>query len=283
MEEKFIERLNIEESEMKDNTEEVLDIYIPEPQKAVTDMPSEIRTCEDMLQLQHLMASYRGDYLVLYRGHEDINYKMKSTIVRFLGNEKGISTDEISAKEKIGFDLFHKNVFKKEWLEHKIKNLNEDFYAMSIGRHLGLPCRLFDVTASLRTAVWFAVMNPNYYSKDGELIVILLKKERFKNKKISPFDQRDEINYAHEPFCADNWSNIPVGEYRRFIQNGHFLWVNNDNLLNEEETIENNCKIYKIKIPSSSKISLAKEFYRDVYKGYGFESEIESIKNIMRK
>ena len=58
---------------------------------------------------------------------------------------------------------------------------------MSIGRHLGLPCRLIDVTASLETAIWFAVMNPKFYNMDGEIKLIVLDNDKVASTSQSPF------------------------------------------------------------------------------------------------
>ena len=96
----------------------------------------------------------------LYRGHESKEYKLKSTITRLLQQEnKGepIQVQNILTAERRGFEMFCKDVFKEEWLKHKPKQTDASLFKMSIGRHLGVPCRLIDVTASPETAVWFAV------------------------------------------------------------------------------------------------------------------------------
>lgn len=148
------------------------------------------------------------------------------------------------------------------------KKTDEKLFAMSIGRHLGLPCRLIDVTASLETAIWFAVMNPKFHNVDGETILIVLDKKDVSETNQSPFNAT-KLSYAHEPFMADHLVDLPLGEQRRFVQNGHFIWVDNNSLLNEEQVIKDSVVLVRhFTIPWRAKNTLAKELRRDVYKGF---------------
>lgn len=174
--------------------------------------------------------------------------------------------------------MFLHEVFKKEWLRNKICNSDETLFAMSIGRHLGLPCRLIDVTASLETAIWFAVMNPKFYNVDGEVVLIVLDKNDVSSTNRSPFNA-SKVSYAHEPFMADYLNELPLGEQRKFVQSGHFMWVDNCSLLNEEQVISDHVfHIDRFTIPWQAKQSLAAELYRDVYRGCAYQSDIASIK-----
>ena len=149
---------------------------------------------------------------------------------------------------------------------------------MSIGRHLGLPCSLIDVTASLETAIWFVVMNPQFYSVDGEVVLIVLDKNDISDTNQSPFNAA-KLSYAHEPFMADSLNELPLGEQRRFVQCGHFIWVDNNSILNEEQVISNSAFLVEhFTIPWYAKLTLAIDLFRDVYSGCAYQSSIANIK-----
>ena len=264
----------------------VLDIDTLMPQKAITSLLDDfqIRTMSDIRTLKEFVAVNYTKGIILYRGHESKDYKIESTIVRLLKHEKrGCCVRDVIDAERKGFDLFSRDVFKKEWLRNKIDNSDETLFKMSIGRHLGLPCRLIDVTASLETAIWFAVMNPQFYNKDGVIVLIVFDKERITSSSQSPFSVT-KMSYAHEPFVADSLDELPLGEQRRFIQNGHFIWVDDGSLLNEEQVITDTAfHVEHFIIPWQAKLSLAIELYRDVYSGCAYQSDIARIKSICIK
>ena len=215
----------------------------------------------------------------LYRGHESNSYKIESTIVRHVkGKNKDCSVQDVREAELKGYNLFCSDIFKEEWLHKKSNKSNDTLFAMSIGRHLGLPCRLIDVTASLETAIWFVVMNPRFYNEDGEVVLIVLDKNDVSDTNISPFNA-NKLSYAHEPFMADSLNELPLGEQRRFFQYGHFIWVDDSSLLNEEQAISDYAyHIERFTIPRKAKLCLAIELYRDVYSGCAYQSDIAKIK-----
>ena len=259
----------------------VLDIDAPKPQRAITSLPDDfrIRTMSDIRTLEEFVALNYSKVIRLYRGHEARDYKIESTIVRYVKEKKtDCSIQDILDAEKKGFNMFCRDIFKEEWLRNKFEQSDETLFKMSLGRHLGLPCRLIDVTASIETAIWFAVMNPQFYNMDGEIILIVLDKDEVACTSQSPFNAT-KISYAHEPFVADSLNELPLGEQRRFIQNGHFIWVNDNSLLNEEQVISDfTFRIHHFIIPWQAKLPLAIELYRDVYSGCAYESDIANIK-----
>ena len=258
-----------------------LDIDTPKPQRAITSLPEgfQIRTMSDIRTLQELLALNYTKGIRLYRGHESRNYKIESTIIRHVkGKNKECSIQDVLEAEKKGFNMFSRDVFKEEWLHNKLRTSDETLFKMSIGRHLGLPCRLIDVTASLETAIWFAVMNPQFYNVDGEVVLIVLDEKEVSDTNQSPFNATN-FSYAHEPFKADSLNELPLGEQRRFIQYGHFIWVDDNSLLKEEQVIsESVLHINRFIIPWQAKLSLAVELYRDVYSGCAYQSDIAKIK-----
>ena len=259
----------------------VLDIDTPTPQMAITSLPYnfQIRTMSDIKTLKEFTALNYTKGIRLYRGHESHDYKIESTIVRHTkGKKKECSVEDILKAEEKGYNLFCSDVFKEEWLHNKLRTSDEILFKMSISRHLGLPCRLIDVTASLETAIWFAVMNPKFYNVDGEVVLIVLDKNNVSDTNQSPFNAT-KLSYAHEPFMADSLNELPLGEQRRFVQNGHFIWVDNNSLLNEEQVIKDSVVLVRhFTIPWQAKSTLANELFRDVYSGCTHQSKIANIK-----
>ncbi len=259
----------------------VLDIDTPCSQKAITSLPDnfQIRTKSDIKILQEYVAFNYTKGISLYRGHESRDYKIESTIIRHVkGTKKECSIEDILEAEKKGCKMFCSDVFEAEWLHNKSNKSDYTLFAMSIGRHLGLPCRLIDVTASLETAIWFAVMNPQFYNEDAEVVLIVLDKNDVLDTNQSPF-KATKLSYAHEPFIADSLNELPLGEQRRFVQCGHFIWVNDKSLLNEEQVISDSAfHIERFTIPWYAKLSLDIELFRDVYSGCAYQSDIARIK-----
>lgn len=259
----------------------VLDIDTPNSQMAITSLPDnfQIRTMSDIKTLEEFVTLNYTKGIRLYRGHESRDYKIESTIVRHVKkNNKDCSIQDILDAEKKGFNLFCNNVFKDKWLHNKMEKSNETLFKMSIGRHLGLPCRLIDVTASLETAIWFTVMNPNFYNVDGEVVLIVLDKNDVSDTNHPPFNAT-KLSYTHDSFIADSLNELPFGEQRRFVQYGHFIWVDDGSLLNEEQVISDSAfHIERFTIPWQAKLSLAVELYRDVYSGCAYQSSIANIK-----
>lgn len=259
----------------------VLDIDTPCSQKAITSLPDnfQIRTKSDIKMLQEYVAFNYTKGISLYRGHESRDYKIESTIVRHVkGTKKECSIEDILEAEKKGYKMFCSDVFKAEWLHNKSNKSDYTLFAMSIGRHLGLPCRLIDVTASLETAIWFAVMNPKFYNEDGEVVLIVLDKNNVSDTNQSPFNAT-KLSYAHEPFMADSLNELPLGEQRRFVQCGHFIWVDNNSILNEEQVISNSAfHVEHFTTPWYAKLTLAIDLFRDVYSGCAYQSSIANIK-----
>ena len=67
-----------------------------------------------------------------------------------VGRKQPISGDRLNSEYSC-FQDYLKLVRGEAWLDFKLKRDNEDLFFMSIGRHLGLDCRLLDWTAALDT------------------------------------------------------------------------------------------------------------------------------------
>ncbi len=278
--------LNIENLFAKSNNLEAIELDIDVPQAQEVKITSvdgfQIDTMSAIQEFRsRIVFNYIGN-LILFRGHESKDYKIESTIVRLSKQDNGCSPQDIVNAESKGYKMFCHEVFNDDWLRYKLNSIDEDMFRLSIGRHLGLPCRLIDVTAKLDTAIWFAVKNPEFYNQDGEIILIVLNRDEFSDKSRSPFNVT-KMSYSHEIFGAvDSLHDLPLGEQRRFIQNGQFIWVDNNSLLNEQQIIEDSAIAVKhFTIPRDAKKSLANELKRDVFKdsaNHPHESDMERIK-----
>ncbi|MCF0219737.1 MAG: FRG domain-containing protein [Muribaculaceae bacterium] len=235
-----------------------------------------ITTCKDIKVLREFLSNKFCGHKCLYRGHESDTYQLASTLARNFNEEQ--DSEKIAKAERKICKLFYKKVYKKEWKECKPKSVKVDLFRLSIARHLGMSCRLIDLTASLKTAVFFAVHNPEHYHKNAELIVLIFDEKNFAKPDSIPFTE--EAYHLKDAFLCDRLDELPLGEYRRFKQNGHFIFVGDAYLSSEKETIKKHAKkILKIPIPSYAKISLAKVLWRDVYGAYDYKSDIEQINN----
>lgn len=266
-----------------------IDIDSKFPQKAIISLPQnfQIKTLSDINILQEFVAHTYFNSLRLYRGHESLRYKLESTIVRLMKKKKKNSNctiqDIVSAEEK-GLDLFRKNVFNADWLRHKTEKTSTKMFLMSVGRHLGLPCRLIDFTASLETAIWFAVMNKSFHNEDGEIVLIVIEKDNNINENNTTLNKKGIVSHSHEHFLGNSLSEQPLGEKRRFIQNGHFLWVEDDSLTNEQQALSDSVFCVKrFTIPRQSKPSLALALQKDVYYKNDYHSQIDQITNFISK
>ena len=283
---------NIDDSELfnvqntVDNSVVGIDVNVPEIQLANTAWPkdSQITSLSDIKSLEECIAFRFTNGIRLFRGHESKKYNLESTIVRLAKSEMpNYSVQDLLEVELKGYEFFCKNVFREKWLNYKANKTDETLFKMSIGRHLGLPCRLIDVTASLEIAIWFAVNNSKYYNEDGEVILLVLDKNNIDVNEISPFDSNKD-SYSHELFGAtDSLCDLPLGERRRFRQNGHFIWTADNSLLNEQQAIETiSSHIVRFTIPAHAKQSLAIELQRDVFIDNTYKSAIEEVTNFMK-
>lgn len=258
-----------------------LDVDVPQLQEAQITLSDGflIDSMSAVKKLKEFVALNYTNHLNLYRGHESTDYKIESTIARLLKQNNNCSPQDVVKAEQKEYKKFCNEDFKEDWLKYKLSSLDEDMFKMSIGRHLGLPCRLIDVTISLETAIWFAVMNSTYYNQDGEIVLVVLNKDEFVHESQSPFNAT-KVSYAHEPFGAmDSLDELPLGEQRRFIQHGHFIWVDNNSLLKEQQVIEESAlAVRHFIIPKHAKPSLAADLYQDVFSGCAYRSNMVRIK-----
>ena len=186
--------IEITPSDKLNNIASELDVNGPKAQEAITQLPVDfkISTIHDICILKtYLACKYAMNGLIrMYRGHASDTYKLESTIVREVKAQKRTSR-KIANAEKKAIGLFNQNIYNNLWTKNKPQNSSLELYKLSIARHLGMPCRLIDVTACLETAVFFAVSDPRHYHENGEIIIFILDKNKFKTPTSISF--KDEV------------------------------------------------------------------------------------------
>lgn len=188
-----------------------------------------IRNYQDALDVRNELAPKQtSGWHFLYRGHASMGFKLLSMI----GRKQPINGDLIDCERKCLNDF--KDLVKNEnWLQYKIGSYNEDMYYLSIGRHIGLACRLLDWTSKLETALYFAALDKDYKSEDGQLWVMCYPDSiDDRNAKVDPFGI-DKLTLVKENYWSKDDTpayNQPLGIARRFSQNGFFTITSTEQL-----------------------------------------------------
>ena len=180
-----------------------------------------IRSYQDALAIRcELALTQTNGWHFLYRGHSSTNFKLLSMV----GRKKPYNNDLLDSECRC-FNEFKGLVKVEKWQKFKINSYNDNMFYMSIGRHLGLDCRLLDWSAKIETALYFASFNDELSEENGHLWVMCYPKSI------------DDANAQKDPFSVnsftlvkeDFWStddipidNQPLGIARRFSQNGFF-------------------------------------------------------------
>lgn len=181
-----------------------------------------IDSYNDAKEIRDSLASYQlHGWHFLYRGHASMGFELVSTI----GRKKPINCD-LQESEKLCFGSFKALIksSKQKWLQYKLNSYNEDMFYMSIGRHIGLDCRLLDWTASLETALFFCASDKQYIDDTGCLFVLITKDINVSNASKNPFEIKDFSIIKEDYLIPDNsgFENFPLGMMRRLRQNGFF-------------------------------------------------------------
>lgn len=220
-------------------------------------MMKKIINCfQDALEIREELAPKQtSGWHFLYRGHASTKYELLSTA----GRKQPIEGILLDSERKCLNDF--KDLVKDEnWHQFKIPNYNEDMFFMSIGRHLGLDCRLLDWTAKLETALYFAISDNKSIVEEGYLWVMCYLgsiDDRYAN--LDPFSV-NKLTLVKENFWSKNDTPIkeqPLGIARRYSQNGFFTIAPTELLttpLNELET--DVISFIPIKIGTSAKVDI---------------------------
>jgi len=234
------------------------------------------------LNIRAKFAPYQtSGWHFFYRGHASTCFKLLSMVGR-----KPPLNGDILESEQSCFNNYLQLIKNENWLDFKLKIDNEELFYMSIGRHLGLDCRLLDWTSSLDTALFFATSNEKLYKEDGHLWMIAYHGEiKDFNVVRTPFTVNELTLVKEDYYLPDDnlIENQPLGILRRMRQNGFFTITPSYQLttpLNKLET--DNIHFIPFEIKANAKSDILKNVKKNedflcLSKHSKIEDDIKSI------
>lgn len=222
-----------------------------------------ITSLEDIRRLKekYALLQMQGNKS-MFRGHADESWELICSLNRY---KEKFSEWALFEKAKAAYCEFRNFAQQQNWINYKPTVMHEDFFYMSIGRHLGLICNLLDWTSCLETAVEFAAQKET--DKDGCLHVLYGRYEILNQPlTCSPFDfcKLPKNTFIKDfDFIPDNSSiaELPLGRLRRMRQNGFFTITIPDVLDSEENTFRDTDHETWV-IPATAKPVLLEEIRR---------------------
>lgn len=200
-----------------------------------------------------------------FRGHENCNYKLLSSLSRHFTDIKLLQTTE----EKIICDLKYKieEGSKQEYFHiPKYSNsLDQDWYWLTQAQHLGIPTRLLDWTLCSEIALYFIVSNNCCKNQDGDLWIFFVPDELNINFKADNISKIKPFQYDNDLFISIpvHWNtNYEKNEPQRNIlsQQGKFFIRSYDNSLISLEAEPFYQKyLFRYIVPSKCKSNLLTE------------------------
>lgn len=222
-----------------------------------------------------------GGCTFLYRGHASTSFKLLSMVGRKMPINGNLQVSELNC-----FQDFVKLAKKRDWLDFKLNSCNKELFYMSIGRHLGLDCRLLDWTASIETALFFATSEEKLLEEDGHLWIMAFNESIDNSKtKNDPFTV-DELTLIKEDYYIPDDHLIkdqPLGILRRFRQHGFFTITPFKQLTIPLDEIDNeHFHFYPIVIKACAKNEILEKIDKNkdflyLAKHYRIEDDIKKI------
>ena len=179
-----------------------------------------IKCYQDAKDIRNELVSHghMDGWHFLYRGHSKMSYKLLS----MSGRKRPLYGDLLKS-ERTCLNDFKKLAQEENLLDFKVDKYNSDLFYMSVGRHLGLDCRLLDWTSSLETALFFA--SSANEKEDGHLWILL-----YQGTIDDTYAQMDPFSIDKTVIIKENYilpdgasiESQPLGILRRFSQNGFF-------------------------------------------------------------
>jgi len=123
---------------------------------------------------------------MVYRGHQDINWPLRTTIDRlFFDQGKRFPTDEEAEKHLTTFKYSTRGRLVNGWLP------NDDDSWWSLGQHFGLATPLLDWTESPYVAAYFSFVDQSKTEKMAERVVYAIDPVGIekKNEELEPNEQ----------------------------------------------------------------------------------------------
>lgn len=244
-------------------------------------MKMNIENFDDAMALIGELSSLQmKGFHLLYRGHASNSFELLSMV----GRKTPINGNLLDS-EKRCFQDYKNYIADKNWIQHKVSSYNEDLFYMSIGRHLGLDCRLLDWTARLETALFFASVDKGVVHENGHLWIMIYKGIiNDANAKSNPFEIKDVTLIKEDYLVPPNMSmeNFPLGEQRRSAQNGFFTIVPTNLLTTPLDKIQlNNIELEKVEITANAKKDILSALPK-YYGGYLYKSNSKIETEIKR-
>lgn len=199
-------------------------------------------------ELNPIIEYFAKDRDFVFRGHQNSEWKITSTLERYLNSINPILKNDSIFKFQL--DNFKRNLRGKYILENNL----DDNEIWALGRHYGLHTPLIDWSKSFFIALYFAFIE-SQDSEDGNRTVYSIHKTEIKKKQEFYNDEKFEYEKFEfiEPLIGDN--------YRMVNQNGLFTKMPLG--FDFEEWIFNNfsdqtdpCVFFKIDIPNSLRIQI---------------------------
>ncbi len=185
--------------------------------------PGQIQDYQDFKELQVCLSYNRKmGRQSLYRGQANKDWLLECSLQRLA---KTFDRDELWKRFEDAFREFKAGCAASGYGKFRPETENEDFYYLSIARHLGLPCNLLDWTSSLDMA---AVMACTGESDADGVIWIMYGALNLNDKpfKGSPLTLEKSVPACKDfDFIPDGVSfreAMPLAKRRRFCQNGFF-------------------------------------------------------------
>lgn len=217
----------------------------------------------------------------LFRGHASTSFELLSMV----GRKQPVNGNRLIS-EQLCFQDYLKLVRNEEWLGFKLNKDNKDLFFMSIGRHLGLDCRLLDWSAALDTALFFATSDEKYLNEDAHLWIMAYDGDFLgTNNQLNPFDVKELTLIKEDYFIPDDIliENQPLGILRRFRQHGFFTITPSDQLtIPLDKLCTEHIRFTPIEISANAKSEIAGKILKDedwlcLSKHYKIEDDIKKI------
>lgn len=233
-----------------------------------------------MKLMESLAKKRMGGIHSLYRGQANKDWLLECSLQRLA---KTFDRDELWRRFEDAFGEFKAGCAAFGFGEYKPATENEDFFYMSIARHMGLPCNLLDWTASLEMAAEMACTGES----DADGVIWIMYGTLDLNEK--PFEESPLTLEKSVPVCKDYDlipdgasinENMPLARLRRFRQNGFFSIIAKQDMSANlmDILLPRGIDIKPVIIPQEAKASLLKEMQsqRQAKNWYALDADPET-------